>query len=310
MRIDGELAGVPPDRDSVLTLGVFDGVHLGHQHLIGAAVREAKKSNRRALVATFSNHPGSVLLPDFTPSYITGLEERIRLIEALGVDSVLPVTFDRELSELQARDFVDLLQRRLRMKALVVGPDFALGRGREGDVTMLSSLSSDMKFSLVVVGLLEDEGRPVRSTAVRQALADGDLATVRSLLGRHFALDGSVERGVGRGKDLGFPTANLRVAPDRALPCDGIYATWALLGDQRHMAATSVGTRPTFEDTDRTVEAFLLDFNGDLYGRETRLEFVRRLRDDVKYDSVDALTEQMGKDVRETRRVLAATEGV
>ena len=306
MRIDGELAEAPADTDSVVTLGVFDGVHLGHQHLIGSAVAEARKSKRRALVATFSNHPGSVLRPDFTPSYITGLDERVRLIEELGVDRVLPVTFDRELSGLPARDFIDLLQRRLRMKALIVGPDFAVGRGREGDVAMLASLSSEMKFSLVVVDLLEDGGRPVRSTVVRQALAEGDLTLVRSLLGRHFVLDGSVERGVGRGKTLGFPTANLKVAPDRALPGDGIYATWAIVGDQRHMAATSIGTRPTFEDTGRTVEAFLLDFDGDLYGRETRLEFVRRLRDDLKYDSVDALTDQISKDVEETRRILAA----
>lgn len=304
MRIDGELAEAPPDRDSVVTLGVFDGVHRGHRHLIGSAVREARKSERLALVATFSNHPRSVLQSDFTPSYITGLDERIRLIKELGVDRVLPVTFDRELSELPARDFVDLLQRRLRMKILVVGPDFALGRGREGDITMLSSLSDEMKFSLVVVDLLEDADRPIRSTVVRRALADGDLMSVQSLLGRHFVLDGTVEEGVGRGKNLGFPTANLMVAPDRALPGDGIYATWARVGDERNMAATSVGTRPTFEETDRTIEAFLLDFDGDLYGRETRLEFVRRLRGDVKYDTVDALTEQMSRDVDETRRVL------
>ncbi|MCH8207009.1 MAG: bifunctional riboflavin kinase/FAD synthetase [Chloroflexi bacterium] len=306
MRIDGELAEVSPNRDSALTLGVFDGVHRGHQHLIRATVKEARKSGLLALVATFKNHPRSILQPGFRPSYITGLDGRISLMGALGVDRVVPITFDLELSELGARDFVALLQRRLRMQALVVGPDFALGRKREGDIATLTSLGSEMGFSLVVAELLEDDGRPVRSTVVRQALAEGDLKLVQTLLGRPFVLEGAVETGAGRGKVLGFPTANLRIAPDRALPGDGIYATWALVGERRHMAATSVGTRPTFGETDRTVEAFLLDFDGDLYGSEVRLEFVQRLRDDVKYDSAETLKDQIGRDVDETRRILGA----
>ena len=306
MRIDGELAQVSPGRDSVVTIGVYDGVHLGHQHLISSAAEEARGSDRLSIVATFRNHPRSVLTPGFTPRYITGLEERVRLIEAAGADLVVPVTFDREMSELSARDFLELLVRRLRMKTLVVGPDFALGRAREGDVERLRSLSLEMGFSLSVVDLLENGGQPIRSTAVRQAVADGAMPLVRSLLGRTFALDGRVERGEGRGRGLGFPTANLEVAPDRAMPADGIYAAWALLDGQRHMSATSIGTRPTFEETDRTVEAFLLDFHGDLYGRDLRLELARRLRDEIRYDSVDALKEQIAKDVEETRTALAA----
>lgn len=306
MRLDAELAEASPARDSALTLGVFDGVHRGHQHLIRATVKEARKSGLLAVVATFKNHPGSVLRSDFSPRYITGLDERLSLIGALGVDRVVPITFDLELSELRARDFVALLQRMLRMQALVVGPDFALGRRREGDVATLASLSSEMGFSLVVVDLLENNVRPVRSTVVRQALAEGDLSLVQTLLGRYFELEGAVETGAGRGKVLGFPTANLRIAPGRELPGDGIYATWALVGEDRHMAATSIGTRPTFAETGRTVEAFLLDFDGDLYGSEVRLEFVQRLRDDVKYDSVEALKDQIARDVDETRKILGA----
>ena len=305
MRIDGELAQVSPDRDSVVTVGVFDGVHLGHQHLISSAVEEARRSDRLSIVATFRNHPRSVLTPGFTPRYITGPEERVRLIAEAGADLVVPVTFDREMSELSARDFLGLLMRRLRMKTLVVGPDFALGRAREGDVERLRSLSPEMGFSLLVIDLLENNGQPVRSTVVRQAIAEGKVSRLRSLLGRRFTLDGRIGRGAGRGRELGFPTANLETAPDRAMPADGIYATWALFGGQRHMAATSIGTRPTFEETDRTVEAFLLDFDGDLYGHDLRLEFVRRLRDEIGYDSVDALREQIAKDVDETRTTLA-----
>ena len=305
MRIDGELAQVSPDRDSVVTVGVFDGVHLGHQHLISSAVEEARRSDRLSIVATFRNHPRSVLTPGFTPRYITGPEERVRLIAEAGADLVVPVTFDREMSELSARDFLGLLMRRLRMKTLVVGPDFALGRAREGDVERLRSLSPEMGFSLLVIDLLKNNGQPVRSTVVRQAIAEGKVSRLRSLLGRRFTLDGRIGRGAGRGRELGFPTANLETAPDRAMPADGIYAAWALVGGRRHMAATSIGTRPTFEETDRTVEAFLLDFDGDLYGHDLRLEFVRRLRDEIGYDSVDALREQIAKDVDETRTTLA-----
>ena len=305
MRIDGELAQVSPDRDSVVTVGVFDGVHLGHQHLISSAVEEARRSDRLSIVATFRNHPRSVLTPGFTPRYITGPEERVRLIAEAGADLVVPVTFDREMSELSARDFLELLMRRLRMRTLVGGPDFALGRAREGDVERLRSLSPEMGFSLLVIDLLKNNGQPVRSTVVRQAIAEGKVSRLRSLLGRRFTLDGRIGRGAGRGRELGFPTANLETAPDRAMPADGIYAAWALVGGRRHMAATSIGTRPTFEETDRTVEAFLLDFDGDLYGHDLRLEFVRRLRDEIGYDSVDALREQIAKDVDETRTTLA-----
>ena len=306
MRIDGELAQVSPGRDSVVTVGVFDGVHLGHQHLISSSVEEARRSDRLSIVATFRNHPRSVLTTGFTPRYITGPEERVRLIAEAGADLVVPVTFDREMSELSARDFLDLLMRRLRMKTLVVGPDFALGREREGDVERLRSLSLEMGFSLLVIDLLEAGGQPIRSTVVRQAIAEGKVSRLRSLLGRRFTLDGRIGRGAGRGKELGFPTANLEMAPDRAMPADGIYAAWALFGGQRHMSATSIGTRPTFEETDRTIEAFLLDFDGDLYGHDLRLEFVRRLRDEIRYDSVDALKEQIAKDIEETKAALTA----
>lgn len=306
MRVDGELTQVSPERDSVVTIGVFDGVHLGHQHLISAAVEEARRSDRLSIVATFRNHPRSVLTTGFTPRYITGPEERVRLIAEAGADLVVPVTFDREMSELSAREFLELLMRRLRMRTLVVGPDFALGRAREGDVERLRSLSLEMGFSLSVVDLLENGGQPIRSTAIRQAIAEGRVSGLRSLLGRRFALDGRIGRGAGRGRGLGFPTANLEAAPDRAMPADGIYAAWALLDGQRHMSATSIGTRPTFKETDRTVEAFLLDFDGDLYGRHLRLEFVRRLRDEMRYDSVDALKEQIARDVEETKAELTA----
>ena len=308
MKIDEELAQSSLDRDSVLTIGVFDGVHRGHAHLIGQLIREAAATERAAGVVTFRAHPAELLRPDFHPQYLAGLDDRIRLIEGLGVDFVVPVTFDLELAKLSSTEFVARLQDHLRMRGLVVGPDFAMGRRREGNVTTLAEMGKQMGFTLTVVDLLEEGSEAVRSTSIRQALAQGDVAHVSGLLGRHFAVAGVVVKGAGRGITLGFPTANLQVPPGMAVPGDGIYATWARVGELSYMAATSIGTRPTFDETERTMEAFILDFDSDLYRKDIRLEFVERLRDEERYDSVEALREQIGRDVDQTRAALTAAQ--
>jgi riboflavin kinase/FMN adenylyltransferase len=307
-RLNDELAQVSPGRDSVLTVGVFDGVHKGHRHLLCQLMKEAADSGRLAGVVTLRNHPASVLSPDFKPFYLTTVDERVRLVQELGADFVVPVTFDVELSELRARQFAAVLRERLRMSGLVAGPDFAMGHKREGDVEMLTALGHDTGFSVRVVEPLVEGGRRITSTNVREALVSGDVDGAAAQLGRNFALSGTVVRGAGRGGPLGFPTANLSVPEGMAVPGDGIYAAWAHPGDQRFMAAVSIGTRPTFGAGERTIEAFVLDFEGDLYGLELRLEFVRRIRAEVRYDSVDELKAQVCKDVAETRAVLQKQE--
>ena len=307
MLIDQELSEGSSGRDSILTVGVFDGVHLGHRHLIARLIEDAAAAGCRPGIVTFRNHPASVLRADFKPQYLTSLDERLSLLRALGADPVVPVTFDLELSKLSARDFVLRLQTYLRMVGLVFGPGFAIGRNREGDAATLASLGRELGFSVTVADLLEERGQPVRSTAVRRALAEGEVSRVAAMLGRNFELRGTVVKGVGRGRTLGFPTANLGVASGMAIPRDGIYATWAHQDGRRLMAATSIGTRPTFEESERTVEAFIMDFDEDLYDREIRLEFVRRLRDEEKYETVEALQEQVARDVDQTRAILRST---
>ena len=306
MRIEQELEQAQIDGESVLTIGVFDGVHRGHQRLIAKVVAEAKANGAAAGVVTFRNHPDSVLNPNFRPQYITSVAERTRLMEGLGVDFVVPVTFDREVAGLRARRFVELLSSSLRMRGLVVGPDFAMGYKREGNVEALSTLGAELGFSVSVVDLLSDGGDAVHSTSIRNALADGNVKDVAKKLGRNFSISGTVVRGDKRGRTLGFPTANIEVGPDMVVPGNGIYATLAFVDGERHIAATSIGTRPTFDGKGRTIEAFLLEFDSNLYNRELRLEFVQRLRDELKFDSVDALLEQMELDVEQTRRMLAA----
>ncbi len=305
MRIDDELSPFTPGRDSLVTVGVFDGVHRGHAHLISRLIEDASALGKLSGVVTFREHPAELLDPDFRPRYITALCERVRLLRGLGVDFVALVTFDRELSTLRAVDFISLLRRHLRASGLVVGPDFAMGHRREGDVGTLSAMGREMGFSVTVVDPLREDGETVRSTVIREAVAAGDVAAASGLLGRRFALEGRVVKGAGRGRTLGIPTANLLVPEGMAVPGDGIYAAWAHVPDGPRMAAASIGTRPTFGETERSIEAFVLDFDGDLYGRNVRLEFVERLRDEERYDSIDALLKQIDLDVARTRSLLS-----
>ena len=306
MRIDRELAQAFGDRDSALTVGVFDGVHRGHQRLIAKVVQEADAKGCLSGVLTFRNHPDSVLNPNFRPQYITSIEERIRLLQELGIDFVVPIRFDLELANLRARNFAELLRNRLRMRSLVIGPDFAMGYKREGNAETLASLGAEIGFSVNVVDLLSEGGDPVRSTNIRQALAEGNVSDVAKKLGRNFAISGTVVSGERRGRTLGYPTANLEVGPQMAIPGNGIYATRAFADGEAHMAATSIGTRPTFNGKGRTIETFLLAFDSNLYNKILRLEFVQRLRDELKFDSVEALLKQMQLDVEQTRTLLEA----
>ena len=318
MSIDDELQIHAPARESatdpptgqpkMLTIGVFDGVHRGHSHLMAQLSTEAKRAGLLSGVVTFRNHPASVLSPSFTAAYLTSVDERLRLIKELGVDFVVPLTFDPELSNLTAGRFAGLLKRYLRMAAMVAGPDFAMGRNREGDIPTLTAMGDQMGFVVRVVEPLQDgHGRVIRSTTVRDALTQGDVTLVAELQGRNFALEGTVAKGLGRGAPMGFPTANLKLQDGIVAPGDGIYAAWAYIDGKRYMAATSIGIRPTFDQAGHSVEAFILDYRGDLYGRQVRLEFVRRLRDEAKFDSAEALQDQVGRDVDQTRGILQSS---
>lgn len=305
MSIGDELAAFAVRGDTALTIGVFDGVHRGHTHLISQLVDEAASKGLMAGVVTFREHPAAVLSPHFQAQYLTSFQDRLDLLNKTAIDFAVPITFDRALASLTAGEFISLLQEHLRMVSLVVGPDFAMGRNREGDIEHLSKLGGEMGFTLKVVdGLQDAKGETVRSTTVRTALAEGDVERVADLLGRRFTLKGPVVSGEGRGGRLGIPTANLEPPQGMAVPGDGVYAAYAHLDDHAMKAAVSIGTNPTFDGHDRTTEAFILDFDANLYGKTLRLEFVQRLRDQVKFDTVEALLEQIDRDVAGTRKIL------
>jgi len=294
-----------PGRNAAVAIGVFDGVHLGHRYLIGHLVDRARHEGFAPLVVTFHPHPRSVVRPGTPLTYLCSLEERVELLRALGVDDVAVLAFTSELAQLSARDFVSLLVEELRMKLLVVGSDFALGRGREGTTDVLADIGGEMGFAVDVVGLLAANGEKVGSTAVRQALARGDMETVASLLGRPFGLRGPVIRGAERGKGLGFPTANIALGRDRALPAFGVYVTRAHLPEGVFPAVTNIGLRPTFGEDKPTVETFILDFQGQVYGEELSIELLHRLRGEMRFPSPEALRDQIEKDVAAARAYLS-----
>ena len=305
MRIVRGLPSVPPERrPSAVALGVFDGVHLGHRAILGAAVAHARATGSPAIACTFDPHPLEVLQPDRAPLPITTLDERLDLIAACGVDETVVLTFTRELAAMEPEAFVkDVLVDRLAARQVVVGFNHRFGRGARGDAALLRELGARGGFSVDVIEPLTVDGVPVSSTAIRSALARGDLDAAVRMLGRPYTLPGKVVAGAGRGRTLGFPTAN--VAPDRpVLVAPGVYACTVEVAGQSRRAVVNVGVRPTFGEQALAVEAYLLDFSGDLYGQTVRLIFRSRVREERRFSSVDALRAQIADDVETARRRL------
>lgn len=308
MLVEEELSRFSPERDTLLTVGVFDGVHLGHKHLISRLLEEAGQRNLLSGVVTFRQHPEELLLPRTRLPFLTNIEERIGLLKNEGVDFIITLSFTTELAQLSARQFVGLLQKYLGMRGLVIGSDFALGKGREGDTDTLEKLGQDMNFSVTVVPPFVINGEVVSSTAIRKALATGDMKKVNELTGRPFSLQGKVITGAGRGVGLGFPTANLDISSKQARPPDGVYASWAHIDGETFQSMVNIGQCPTFGGGEVTVEAYLVDYQGDLYGRELKIDIMARLRDEKKFDTVEELKEQVAEDVRQGRKILNSTE--
>jgi len=304
MSLEEEFSAQASEKDTVLTIGVFDGVHLGHKELLAEVKRQAEQLNYLSGVVTFRQHPDELVHSGKVLPHLTGLEERINRLKGEGIDRIIVLSFSRDMLEIEALDFVKLLKKYLKMKALVVGPDFALGKNRKGDAKYLSELGKAMSFSVTSVPPKVVNGETVSSTAIRKALAAGDMKHVLNLQGQYFSLAGPVVSGFGRGKELGFPTANLDVDRKQALPPDGVYATIAYIEHRVFQSLTSVGVRPTFDGVRRTIETFILDYRDDLYGKNIKIEFVERLRPEKKFASAEELKKQIEEDIKKGRTIL------
>jgi len=306
------LESVPPGwGHCVVTIGVFDGIHRGHQSIIAEAVRLAGERGVPSVLLTFVPHPSEVVRPGSHPPVLTSIVRRAELVEQLGIDVFCPLPFTLEFSRMAPDEFVHhALVERLHASAVVVGANFRFGHKAAGDVALLEQLGRTFGFTAHGIPLLTEGDTPLSATYVRSCVQAGDVATAAQVLGRPHRVDGVVERGDQRGRELGFPTANLRTDQWAAVPADGVYAgrvvrldEWGRTqpGPPLGVAAISVGTNPTFEVRQRRVEAYVLDFSGDLYGATVGVEFVERLRGMEKFASVDELIRQMHADVDRTR---------
>jgi riboflavin kinase / FMN adenylyltransferase len=297
---------------SVVTIGAYDGVHLGHQAVISEVRRLADQAGLRSAVVTFDRHPASVVRPQSAPKLLTTLEQKLELLEATGVDVTVVVPFTPERATEAAESFVEeVIINCLAARTVVVGSDFHFGKDRRGNVELLQAIGREEGFDVVGLELISLPGLDgkVSSTEIRRLVRAGDMDGARRLLGRPYELRGTVIGGDQRGRTIGFPTANVSLHADTCLPADGIYAARYARPDGVWLpAAVNLGRRPTFYDDQpySLLEAFLIDFSGDLYGETARVEFVERLRPEAKFDSVDALVQQMHADVDRARRILSA----
>ncbi len=294
------------DADSLLSIGVFDGVHLGHQQLIQRLVEHARTSGRVAIVLSFHPHPDKVLDQVKTRYYLTTPDQRAELLLQLGVDIVITHPFDDETQHLPAIEFIDRLVKHLRLKELWVGADFALGFQREGDVDYLRAQGEKRGFTVNAMDLITAQASDefIRSSAARDHVRNGNMRAAKAMLGRAYSLEGTVVAGQQRGRAIGVPTANLAVWSEQIIPANGVYATWARLGSETFPAATNIGQRPTFAGDDVTIEAHLLDFDRDIYGERLELSFVGRLRPERKFGGFEELVTQIQADIAATRRSL------
>jgi riboflavin kinase / FMN adenylyltransferase len=299
----GEVVATP----SVVTIGNFDGVHRGHRLLLRRTVDEASDRGVRSVVITFEPHPAAVLRPGTEPLRLQPLDARVTSLIEAGMDLVLVLPFTRDLAALTPEAFVrQVLVDRLQAQRVVVGSTFRFGAKAAGDVGTLVEQGEEYGFTIAAATLLELEGTPISSSAIRSRLDDGDVAWAARAMGRPFQLTGTVVKGEGRGRTIGVPTANLDVPAGLMVPGNGVYAGHAVAGEQLWPAVTNVGVRPTFDGTSRSVEVHLLDADEDLYGRELGFRFLHRIRGEQRFDGPDQLVARIQLDIEETRRHLAS----
>jgi riboflavin kinase / FMN adenylyltransferase len=292
-----------------LTIGSFDGVHKGHQAILRKLVAGARQSGAPAVVLTFHPHPSVVLRGRSGPVYLTSPDERAELLSELGVDVVITQTFTRELAGQSAREYVQQLSEAVGLRHLLIGHDFALGRNREGDLPALENLGKSFGFEVNIMRPVLIAGLVVSSSRIRAVLAEGDVRSARRLLGRSYRVRGPVISGDGRGRKIGIPTANLEIPAERILPKVGVYACLACVDGQTYKAVTNIGLRPTFTggEAQPRLEAHLMDYHGDLYGKTIQMAFLSRLRDEMRFSGVEALVTQIQADIQRARRILKLT---
>lgn len=294
-----------PFSNSIITLGNFDGLHLGHQALIKMIIDRAKETGAKSLVVTFRPHPLKILAPDKCPPLISIYEEKIRLFEKLGIDVLVKIPFTLDFSSMTPKDFVkEILCNLLGAKEIFVGSNYRFGKGREGNIRMLKELGEELGFKVREVEQVSLNGEVISSTKIRNLLKDGDVEHAARLLGRDYAITGVVIKGDGRGKGLGFPTANI-ASKHAIIPSDGVYAVRLFARDKYYDGVANIGLRPTFEKKELAIEVHIFDFNEDLYGEEISVFFIKKIREEKRFESIDALIKQINSDIGVAKSILS-----
>ncbi len=303
------LDDVKRDPDSVVTVGTFDGVHKGHRVLMETVLKKAKQRDARSVIVTFDPHPREIISPgEKGIKLLTTLQERREILEDIGIDRMVVIPFDRDFSLLSSEEFVeDIIHKKIGVGEFVIGYDHHFGRNREGTIETIENLGSELGFDAYVVSKQEVGDKTVSSTAIRNAISqDGDVELATELLGRYYMLNGTVVHGDKRGKEIGYPTANIMPEhPNKIIPKDGVYAVKVRVDGQWFSGMMNIGTRPTFEGEDkRTLEVNLFDFDDEIYGKSLQVRFVKRIRDERKFSGVDELVEQLREDEKQSLRIL------
>jgi riboflavin kinase/FMN adenylyltransferase len=293
-------------RGAWITIGSFDGVHIGHQQIIKTLIEGAKAENSDSVIVTFFPHPAKVLRPFPDPFYLSTPEEKDATLTGLGLNSVLTLNFSRQLASLTAYEFMSILHNQLKFSCLLIGYDFRLGANREGDIEKLREIGKELGYCVSAIEPLQSTSQVVSSSLIRKLITDGNITTANTMLGHWYTVGGEIIHGDGRGKHIGIPTANIEPWNEKLIPKIGVYAAIAELNGSRHKAVVNIGRRPTFYDkpTLQTIEVHMLDFNEDVYGSHLNLNFIQRIRDEVKFNSADELMVQIRKDIIDSREVL------
>jgi len=306
MKVIKGLQQIPGEfQDAFVTIGNFDGVHLGHMPILRRLIDEGHRENRKAVVITFEPHPKKVLHPDIKPFYLlTSIEEKIKLLEEIGIDGLILIPFDLYFSRMTAESFVsEILWDKLHIRKIYVGHDYSFGKSKTGNKIFLMEFGKKLGFEVDIINAVELDDETISSTRLRHLILAGDVRKAARLLGRPYNVSGIVIPGKRRGSILGIPTANIR--PEKELiPADGVYAVIVHLEEERHKGVLNIGFNPTFSDTDLSVEVYLLDFSGDVYGKKVDVLFVERIRDEIKFDNAEMLVKQIRKDIDEARVIL------
>jgi len=286
-------------RPTVLTLGVFDGLHLGHQRIMQTVVRRAKKINAAPTAITFDPHPRAVLHPESAPPLLQTLDQRLAAFEFLGIEQAIVIRFNKDFANQDAESFLrEIVSERLQAKEVYLGKGFAFGKNRGGDIQLLRKMSTELGFFADEVKEVRLRGARISSSKIRRLLSEGKVNLARRMLGRPYGVEGVIIRGDQRGHTIGFPTANLK-PKNRVAPCFGVYATATLIDGEWRRSITNIGVRPTFESaSEPSIETFVLNFNGDLYGDVLRVRFLHRIRDEKKFNGIEELKAQIEKDLR------------